>query len=178
MRIAGREREPRKDMSADDCAEHVAYLERSGITVWLDGGWGVDALLGTQTRPHDDLDVVVELADVPKLREVLERRRYALVGGNPPMSFELTDDEGRQIDVHPVVFDAHGNGVYRMRNDEDWLYPADGFDGVGCVAGRRVRCLTPEVQMLCHSGYELTAEHLRDVRALSDRFGLEAPEGG
>lgn len=30
------------------------------MRVWLDGGWGVDALLGRQTRPHDDMDIVIE----------------------------------------------------------------------------------------------------------------------
>ena len=28
--------------------------------VWLMGGWGIDALLGRQTRRHHDLDVLVE----------------------------------------------------------------------------------------------------------------------
>jgi len=35
-------------------------LRALGIEIWLDGGWGVDALLGEQTRPHKDLDIVVE----------------------------------------------------------------------------------------------------------------------
>ena len=35
----------------------VGLLEADGIDVWLDGGWGVDALLGQQTREHDDLDL-------------------------------------------------------------------------------------------------------------------------
>jgi lincosamide nucleotidyltransferase A/C/D/E len=34
-------------------------LENHAITVWLDGGWGIDALVGEQTRKHDDLDLVV-----------------------------------------------------------------------------------------------------------------------
>jgi len=28
-------------------------LGENGITVWIDGGWSVDALLGKQTRDHD-----------------------------------------------------------------------------------------------------------------------------
>jgi hypothetical protein len=32
-------------------------LDRAGVPVWLDGGWGVDALVGRQTRPHRDLDL-------------------------------------------------------------------------------------------------------------------------
>src|SRR5688572_32103528 len=111
-RIPGPEREPRTDMSSEDVVELVDCLEAVGIDVWLDGGWGVDALLGTQTRPHDDLDLVVPLHDVPALQDALSKRGYVLVGGGAPMSFELTDDEGRQVDVHPVVFDERGDGVY------------------------------------------------------------------
>ena len=29
----------------------VRALDAAGIVVWLDGGWGVDALLGAQSRP-------------------------------------------------------------------------------------------------------------------------------
>jgi len=164
-------------MSAEDVADLVGLLADVGVEVWLDGGWGVDALLGEQTRPHDDLDLVAQLQDVPTLQEALARRGFLLAGGGAPMSFELTDDEGRQVDVHPVVFDERGDGVYRMRDGGDWLYPANGFAGVGHVGGRRVRCRTAEVQLLCHGGYEPDADDLHDMRALADRFGLELPEG-
>ena len=35
------------------------YFESIGINIWLDGGWGVDALLEEQTRPHEDVDIVI-----------------------------------------------------------------------------------------------------------------------
>jgi lincosamide nucleotidyltransferase A/C/D/E len=163
-------------MSARDVVALVDELEDRGIDVWLDGGWGVDALLGGQTRPHDDLDVITPLHDVPKLRAALEQLGYSLVGGGPPMSFEMTDRKGRQVDVHPVVFNERGDGVYRNRDGTDWPYPARGFAGVGSVSGRRVRCQTPEVQVLCHDGYDLDADDVRDLEALRDRFGVELPE--
>ena len=51
-------------------------LTSLGIETWLDGGWGVDALLGEQTRPHSDVDIVVQQQDVLGLREHLERQGY------------------------------------------------------------------------------------------------------
>jgi lincosamide nucleotidyltransferase A/C/D/E len=48
----------------------------AGITIWIDGGWGVDALLGKQTRAHEDLDIVIERKDVPAFRVLLERQGY------------------------------------------------------------------------------------------------------
>src|SRR5207249_348914 len=39
-------------MSAADAFGLYELFEDNGIKVWLDGGWGVDALLGEQTREH------------------------------------------------------------------------------------------------------------------------------
>jgi len=175
-RIAGPGRVPRVEMTAEDVVDLVSCLEARGIDVWLDGGWAVDAVLERQTRPHDDLDLIVELRDVGKLQEILGRRGYVLVGGGAPKSFEMTDDEGRQVDVHPVVFSEPGDGVYRMDNGQDWIYPAAGFCGAGYVSERRVRCLAPEVQMLCHSGYEPHRTSFDDVWALNRRFDIPVPE--
>jgi len=33
-----------------DAVEILSCAEGNGIPVWLDGGWGVDALLGEETR--------------------------------------------------------------------------------------------------------------------------------
>ena len=45
-------------MLAHDVLEIVAGLDAAGVRVWLDGGWGVDALIRHQTRDHEDLDLV------------------------------------------------------------------------------------------------------------------------
>ncbi|HEX9416582.1 MAG TPA: hypothetical protein VF895_07760 [Gaiellaceae bacterium] len=160
-------------MPAHEVVAFVGQLEAADIDVWLDGGWGVDALLEEQTRPHDDLDLVVALEDVPELESVLARLGYERAGGDPPMSFESVDDGGRQVDTHPVRFDAEGNGVYRMRDGRTWLYPAGGFAGEGSVAGWRVRCLAPEVQVISHAGYELDENDLADLKALRERFAVD-----
>ena len=52
-------------MTAPDVAELVAFLEENGLEIYLDGGWAVDAVLGEQTRPHDDLDIAMPHAQVP-----------------------------------------------------------------------------------------------------------------
>lgn len=147
--VSGPGRVPSLEMSPEEVVHIIDDLEGRGIDVWLDGGWGVDAALGAQTRSHDDLDLIVHLHAAEELEETLARRGYRRVRGAPPTSFELTDRQGRQVDVHPIALDGSGDGVYRMESGEDWVYPASGFAGTGLVSGRRVRCLTPEVQMLC-----------------------------
>jgi lincosamide nucleotidyltransferase A/C/D/E len=159
-------------MDAPSLIRVVDRLEQERIDVWLDRGWGVDALLGLQTREHDDLDLVAELRDSERIIELLEGLGYELVAGAPPKSFVLVDEVGRQVDVHPVSFDVEGGGVYEMEGGSKWIYPAEGFAGQGSVEGRAIRCLSPEVQVLVHAGYELTEKDYRELNLLRDRFGV------
>jgi len=163
-------------MEVSEVARLADALEDDGVAIWLDGGWGVDALLEEQTREHDDLDLVVALDDVPALVRTLRDEGYEQVAGMPPMSFVLVDAAGRQVDVHPVIFDERGGGVYVMDDGREWVYPASGFEGRGRVHGHPVRCLSPEVQVLVHSGYELGAKDYRELDLLRERFGVEVPE--
>jgi lincosamide nucleotidyltransferase A/C/D/E len=63
-------------MTSADVIELYTAFQALGVTVWIDGGWGVDALLGVQTRPHSDLDIAVQEKDAQKLRELLEARGF------------------------------------------------------------------------------------------------------
>jgi lincosamide nucleotidyltransferase A/C/D/E len=163
-------------MTSAALLELLRLLDDAAIPVWLDGGWGVDALLERQTRQHRDVDVIVRVADVPRLRELLGRRGFAVREGTLPDSFVLADGAGLEVDVHAVVFDDAGNGVYRMQNGQDWVYPAEGFAGRGAVDGVGVRCLTPAVQVLCHAhGYTPVEKDLRDMALLEERFGVALP---
>jgi len=176
MQRAYRGREPSAPMDALSLVRVLERLEQGGIDVWLDGGWGVDALLGHETREHDDLDLVAELRHSDRIIELLGDLGYELVDGAPPVSFVLVDRRGRQVDVHPVTFDAEGGGVYLLRVGGQWIYPAEGFTGTGSVSARTVRCLTPEVQVLVHAGYELAEKDFRELYLLRERFGVELPE--
>ena len=159
-------------MTAADVIGILDRLDAAGVESWLDGGWGVDALLGEQTREHEDVDLVMRVSDVQAMRDAVAGAGFELNRGEPDSNFVLRDDGGREIDVHPVRFDAGGNGVYRMENGEDWVYPAEGFTGRGRIGGRDVKCLSPDVQMLGHAGgYEPHWTDFHDMRLLNSRFG-------
>lgn len=100
----------------------VDRLDCDRIAVWVDGAWGIDALVGHQTRYHADLDLVIATADLPR---------------------------------------AQG----------------DGLSGAGTIAGRPVRCLTPQLQLRHHLGYPLDQDDRHDLRQLNQCFGLELPPG-
>jgi lincosamide nucleotidyltransferase A/C/D/E len=160
--------------SAEDVVQVLDALDVAGVTSWLDGGWAVDAALGEQTREHQDIDLVAPLDDVPAVRAALALLGYELVEGAPHTNFVLRDARDREIDVHPVRFDADGNGVYRMENGEDWIFAAEGFSGRGRIGGREVRCLSPDVQMLNHAGgYEPHDTDFHDMWLLHERFGTK-----
>jgi lincosamide nucleotidyltransferase A/C/D/E len=158
-------------MTPEALVELLCLFESAGIEVWLDGGWAVDALLGAQTRPHKDVDIIVRVADLAKLREILANRGFEIRNGGTESNFVLADHSGLEVDVHAIVFDRDGKGVYRMENGSDWIFPAAGFSGRGVVQGVGVRCLSPEVQVLCHAhGYVPTEKDLRDMELLQARF--------
>ena len=176
-------------MSAQDVVDAMEAIEDAGATAWLDGGWGVDALLGEQTREHDDLDLVIawdslarDLAhadgDVRKAVDALREKGFEPVKTNEfPCSFVLGATGDRRIDIHPVQFDEEGGGWQAQSIDGEvkemgWRYPPEGFLGRGRVGGREFQCLSPEVQVLCHAGYELDEGDREDVRKLRDRFGV------
>lgn len=163
-------------MLAADVLTLVDRLDAAGVTVWLDGGWGVDALLHEQTRPHDDVDVVIPLDQTAPAISALETLGFAVCLDLRPTRLVLRDGAGRQVDVHPVVFDASGTGWQRgaAPNGGDCLYPADGFVS-GTIAGRRVGCLSAAVQIAHHTGYPPGEKDFHDVRLLHDRFGLDLP---
>jgi len=52
----------------------LAYLIEAGCSVWVAGGWGVDALVGRQTRLHRDLDLALDAHNQTVALHTLERR--------------------------------------------------------------------------------------------------------
>lgn len=158
-------------MTAEDVIAFVQLLEDHQIEVCIDGGWGVDALLGEQTRLHSDLDIAVQHKDVARIRALLEERGYRDVPRDDTWecNFVLGDDAGRLIDIHSYTFDADGNHAFGLP------YPPESLRGTGTIAGYPVKCITPEWMVQFHTGYELDENDYHDVKLLCQRFGIELP---
>ena len=80
---------------------------------------------------------------------------------------------GPQVDIHLLVFDQQGNGTQDLGNGSTFTCPAAGLSGAGVIGGREVRCLTPDLQLACHRGYEPNEDDYDDVVALSGVLGVE-----
>ena len=93
------------EMSAKAAVKLLQLFEDAGIDVWLDGGWAVDAALGEQTRPHKDLDIILQMSHLPRLLEVLADRGFRVKEGGTESNFVLADDHALEVDVHAIVFD-------------------------------------------------------------------------
>ncbi len=161
-------------MTANYVVVFCQAIDGRGVRIWIDGGWGVDALLERQTRPHDDLDIVVEEKDVPAVRALLVEWGYGDVPRDDtrPWNFVMGDKKGHEVDFHVVLVDDHGNGVYGPGN---FVYPAAALAGIGSIAGCQVNCIAPEFMVQFHTGYPLREKDFHDVWALCQRFGLEMP---
>ncbi len=161
-------------MRTQDVLQLLELLVAAGAgSVWIDGGWGVDALLGGQTRPHRDLDLVIAEVDLPAVRAGLQAASFTEVPGGRPWNFVMVDNAGRQVDLHVIRLATDGTGWYGPHGQ---AYPAHSLTGTGSIAGRAVRCLTADYQVESHTGYEHDTDDVHDVLALHQRFGVPLPE--
>lgn len=160
--------------AAEDALAVVYACAGAEIAVWLDGGWGVDALIGTQNRSHSDVDIVVSLADVDRLLVALRSLGYGMAEDYLPTRAVLLSTDGRQVDVHPVTFDEHTDGWQAGASPDgsDCHYPAEGFD-TGTIAGIVVPCLSAQVQVAHHMGYHPRQHDREDMARLAAVFGIE-----
>src|SRR5579885_2626597 len=158
-------------MSEDAVVQLIQLFDQHHIEVVVDGGWGVDALLGTQTRPHRDLDIALQHKDVQKLRALLEARGYNDVPRDDTRdcNFVMGDDQGHEVDFHSYTFDAQGTLIFGVE------YPLESLTGSGIIQGYQVKCITPEWMVRFHTGYNLDEDDYRDVAALCQRFDLALP---
>jgi lincosamide nucleotidyltransferase A/C/D/E len=176
----------RGSMKLHDVVRVLDALDASGVEYWLSGGWGVDALAGRQTRPHDDLDIVIDdfERDEPKARKALidlgfehvefhERRTWM------PHQSVLDDGAGHRVDFVSIDWDRLVERFGTPTTDGTAKSRDEALErkvlSEGTIEGRRVRCLSAEVQLLYHSGFALEPAPRRDVDLLRNELGAELP---
>lgn len=145
-------------------------LERAGVRYWLTGGWGVDALRGEATREHRDLDLAIAADAFGMARATLEALGFTAETDWLPVRLEMAGGPGGWVDLHPVRFDSHGNGLQQGLNGSTFAYPAADL-AVGSIAARDVPCISLRLQGEFHAGYDLRPQDLHDLSILD---GLEA----
>lgn len=166
-----------RQLDAETVLKIYTELTNAGASIWLDGGWGIDALLGEQSRPHDDVDLILQQADLERACNRLAGLGYAdvPVADTRPWNFVLGDEAGLRIDMHVIVIDQNGDGIYGpVENGQK--YPASSLGTFGTILGTRVRCLSPQYQLESHLGYAIRSKDVQDVCRLCEKFTLQLPD--
>jgi lincosamide nucleotidyltransferase A/C/D/E len=161
-------------MTAADAVAILERLDAAGVWHRLDGGWGVDALLGEETRVHDDLDLVVRREDCEAVAAALpELERVAREWW--PARFVLRRG-AIQVDCHPLVLDGSGDGWQQLPDGSRGHYPASELEARGTIGGRKFACVSADLQLRHHLYHDPDDVDWHDVQALCRRFGFEVPE--
>lgn len=163
-------------MEARDVIEILRMFETASVDVWVEGGWGIDALLGAQNRDHGDLDVVVDAPRGEAAKAMLAAAGFQVIFEDPPGRWSFMDDRERIVDVCISASDRYGDrwNINRRTGRGDPDYPFDCFT-YGWIAGTKVACLGPETQVVHHMGYDIEEVDLFDVELLRERFDVSVP---
>ncbi len=157
------------------CANVLDIYNRckeSGIIIWIDGGWGVDALLGKIMREHSDLDIAVHRKDNAKLRQSLESDGYREEKrfDSSEFMYVMKNEVVGCIDIHAFEYDENGNNIYGVK------YPFGSLTGKGIIDGKEVNCIAPEFMLKFKTWYEPKEKDIHDVQALCEKFGFTLPD--
>ena len=156
----------------EDACEIIQFALQNSIKVYLDGGWGVDALLGRETRIHNDIDLFVELKNYHDFIHVIKQH------GFDEVTMEYTtdshtvwkDDKQRIIDLH--CFEYTDDGILYERD----VFPIETFSGEGRIGDITISCIEPLSQVTFHLGNEHDENDVHDVMLLCEVFQIAVPD--
>lgn len=153
-------------MTAAEVVEVVDWLDAAQVVYQINGGWGVDGLVGRQTRPHRDLDIFVDGQREGEFLAWLSSRGYGVVEHWRPVRVELSGDRG-YIDVHPMRINGNGDGVQEGLGGEVYVHPAS--ERVpGRIGGRAVVVASAERARELRAGYRARDVDLHDLAVLDE----------
>lgn len=160
-------------ISVVQAADLFVGMRAAGVRCWVMGGWGVDALLRRETRPHHDVNLLVHFGDLWTMNEWLRGqeliRKYAWDESKPihlegqiwETAFVDAHQDGRELDVHGIEVDGEQRPL--IATTDPWRLPQDTLTGVGAIAGREIACVSKAAQVTMHRGYELPSKHREDL---------------
>jgi lincosamide nucleotidyltransferase A/C/D/E len=159
-------------LSKTDAIEIITIAEENEIDIWIDGGWGIDALLEEETRPHNDIDLFAEEVNSKKFIKILKEKGFTEVVESYTTPFHTVwkDNKDRIIDLHIFRFNQEGYIIF-----EEETFPPKVFSGIGKIGDKKVKCIDAENQILFHLGYEHDNDDIHDVKLLCEKFNIPLP---
>jgi lincosamide nucleotidyltransferase A/C/D/E len=159
-------------MNERDVVNLLKLIEDIGVSIWIDGGWGVDALIGLQTRAHNDIDVLIEKKNADVFVKMLISKGYSEIEMDYTSECHTVwkNSSDHVIDLHLFEF-----GEAEILYYDNEAYPSNILNGEGTIGGVAVQCLTAEAQLLYHQGYEYKEKDIHDVLLLCETFAFDIP---
>lgn len=152
--------------SINDLMEVLNLLDSLNMRYWIEGGWGIDILLGKQNREHRDIDVDFDGEFTKALLDKLKEKGYEIVTDLSPTRIELYNSNLGYIDIHPLVIDENGNAKQADLEGGFYCFKAEWFTNA-LFENRLIPCISAEAQKLFHSGYELREIDKIDIENLN-----------
>src|SRR5574344_1288113 len=146
-----------KMVNITDVKQILQFAIDAEIKVFLDGGWGVDALLGYQSRAHNDIDIFVEKNDYQNFIEIMKANGFYEI----KMEYTTLNHTVWE-DLKNRIIDGH-------------CFPVETFSGKGRIEEIEVSCIEPYSQVMFHLGYEFDENDAHDVKLLCETFHIEIP---
>lgn len=159
-------------MSLDEVFRALGVIRDCGCRFWLEGGWGVDALVGQQTRAHRDLDVDFDRDYEDAVVSALGELGYVIETDWRPNRVELVAPGRGCIDLHPLTIAADGSAEQAALDGGVHRFPASYFTEGG-LDGVSVPCVSAEAQVAFREGYELRPADRHDLAQLQRLLGVD-----
>ena len=163
-------------MTSDEAILLYKWFEENDISIWIDGGWCVDALLGFETRKHDDLDIVVNRKDNLKLYYLLKNKGYEEEKRDDSCehNYVMRSKGGQLIDIHVFEYNQKGENIYGAP------YPFGSLTGKGKINGELVNCISAEWMFKFklwanNTNCEPRKKDIIDAQVLSKKYGFKLP---
>lgn len=152
-----------------------ALLAAAGIEYWLFGGWAVDFHVGERTRPHDDVDVAVWRADLPRIASLLAEDGWSHAPEPDEDGGTGYEREGVRLELTYLARGEGGRVVTPLRGGEA-AWAADAFgDDVRELDGVRARVVSLQALTRTKSSARGDAEEARKDRADLSRLAALRP---
>jgi hypothetical protein len=160
--------------------EASSYLAAITYRWWVAGGWALDLFLGTEGRPHRDLDIGILRRDAPlvlagmsgfEFFEAMDGRLYRLESDTPRANIHSL--WGRPLGTNQwvleLLLDESEHGDWIFRRDRKIHYP---LDLLVQYDSNQIPYVVPEIQLLykaSHTRPQDEADFERTVPHLSAR---------
>ena len=157
----------KEETTISDLFQLLDLLDSIGMRYWLDGGWGIDALYGKQTRAHRDIDIDFDSLYTKQLLDILQENGFIRETDWLPTRVELYNEKLGYVDLHPFVL--HEDGTSKQADLQGgWYEFQPDYFSEAILEGRMIPCISLKGQKIFHTGYELRAKDIHDLALLNE----------